>query len=86
MQDHSLIKKYYMKRSLLLIFAVLFIAAKILYSQISYPDMDKMRVVIQTQNLKFAEGVTKKDASAFMDLYSDNAKMLAPGEDFIIRK
>ena len=72
-----------MKKSVLII-ALLLMSAKLSYSQVSYPDMDKMRTVIQTLNLKFADGVTKKDASVFMDLYTDNAKILVPEEEFIM--
>ena len=76
-----------MKTLLLLFAASAYLYAGFIFSQNanqSAPlDMNQLRTIIQTQNLKFGEGVTKKDASAFMDLYLDNAKLLAPGEDFI---
>jgi len=73
-----------MRISLLL--SLLFISA-FSYSQNAnqsgFKDINELRTVIQTQNLKFAEGVTKKDASVFMDLYLDNVRLMVPGEDFI---
>jgi len=69
------------------LFLILFSAGNISYAQTANQsgslDMNQLRTVIQTQNLKFGEGVTKKDASVFMDLYSNNTNLMAPGEDFI---
>ena len=73
-----------MKKSLLLFTVLLILVSGVSFSQVGYPDMDKMRIQIQTMNLKFADGVTKKDASAFMDMYTDNAKILVPDEEFIM--
>src|SRR5436309_1741857 len=74
-------------KSYFIVLISLFLFSGILYSQTAnqsgFRDIEQLRSIIQTLNLKFGEGVSKKDASVFMELYTDNVRLLAPGEDFI---